>query len=136
MGGIAKATDWHPPASSSSSSVVPPGPADGGALDFRNTKMAVLGTLSEEERSALLAVLPRCQKHMDYLGHDPNSGLRTPNVCRHEKKCSRPHAVSAEDPYGDIMKDHLEYFKSTGATNGIHILPYVRGTRARKQGHN
>ena len=79
-GGGAKATDWHPPASSSSSSVVPPGPADGGALDFRNTKMAVLGTLSEEERSALLAVLPRCQKHLDYLGHDPNSGLRWPFV--------------------------------------------------------
>ena len=71
---------------------------------------------------------------MEYVGYDPNSGLKqSTKGCTKGKKCTRPHAVSAKDPYGDIMKDQLEHFKSPNAASGMKILPHVRGTLARQR---
>ena len=92
-----------------SSGNVCPGPTDGGNLSFEETKMAVLQVLSDEECSALLAVLPRCQKHLDWLSWTPESGLKRPRGCLAGWKCGRPHAVNADDLYGDIMPEQLEY---------------------------
>jgi hypothetical protein len=105
-------------------------------MDFTQMKMAVLQKLSDEDLLALLAVLPRRKKYMMYVGWDPNSGLPQPKGCRAGKKCSRPHAVSADDPYGDINEEQLKYFKSPNITCGVNLLPYVRGHVARKRERN
>ena len=94
-----------------SSGNVCPGPTGGGNLSFEETKMAVLQVLSDEECSALLAVLPRCQKHLDSLCWTAESGLKKPLGCGAGKKCNRPHAVSADDLYGDIDPEQLKYWK-------------------------
>ena len=124
------AEEWHPPAGPESS-LVCPGPQEGGALDFSSVKMAIVQTTSEEEQAALLAVLPRCRKHLDYLTWDARSGLKRPAGCKAGKACSRPHALSARDPYGDIDPKQLSHFKISGVTNGISILP--AGNLARKR---
>ena len=116
-----------------SSGNVCPGPTGGGNLSFEETKMALLHVLSDEECSALLAVLPRCQKHSDSLCWKPESGLKKPLGCGAGKKCNRPHAVSADDLYGDIDPEQLKYWKIQKKINtdkkGLSVIPFGRLTR-------
>ena len=120
---------WKRPAGSTTDC---PGPPEGGALDFRSCKMAFVQTLSSKECSALLAVLPRCRKHLDYLGWRPESNTEKPIGCTEMKKCNRPHAVSAEDPYGDIQRGQLDYFNNEAVTKGIRILPFGTLSRVKR----
>ena len=118
-----------------SSGNVCPGPTDGGNLSFEQVKMAVLQVLSSEECSALLAVLPRCRKHLDWLSWTPQSGLKKPRGCPDGKKCSRPHAVNADDLYGDIDHEQLAYWlgekQSNTSKKGLSLIPF--GSLARKK---
>ena len=59
--------------------------------------------------------------------------MKRPKGCSDAKRCSRPHAVSAEDPYGDIISEQLDYFLLAKDTRGIDILPFGTLGRVTRQ---